>query len=72
MNKIKSLQHAINRKEYLKRILAKRPSEQFYMGDSEYAEDAVEQENYNNELLAENIKKEIKKCEKYIKLKNYE
>ncbi len=64
---IKDLQHAINRKKYLEKMLFQRPDEQIYTGESYYAESAVEQENRHNELLAERIKKEIKRCENYIK-----
>jgi len=66
MKEIQSKQHAANRKAYLQRFLSKRPPEQVYMGDSDYAEDAVEQENRHNEYLAEMIEEEIKKCDNYL------
>ena len=66
---IQSLQHAINRKRYLERILSTRPDEQYYSGDSDYANDAVESENRHNEMMAESIKEEIKKCDEFIKTK---
>ena len=52
-------QHLINRIKYFERMLANRPSEMIYMGDSEYAEDCVEMENAHNEELAENIEAHI-------------
>ena len=61
--KIQSKQHAINRKKYLERILASRPSEAYYVGDSDVGEDWVEMENRHNEQTEEWIKKEIKKCD---------
>ena len=48
-----------NRIAYLEHFLFTRPPEQVYMGDSEYAESAVEQENQQNELLAEEAQGEI-------------
>ena len=65
--KIKSLQHAINRKNYLERFLKSRPQEAVYIGDSFYAEQAVEQENRHNEFLEKKVREEIVKCERYIK-----
>ena len=47
--------HLSNRLKYFERMLANRPSEMIYMGDSEYAEDAVESENAHNEDLAGDI-----------------
>ena len=52
-------QHLINRLRYFRRMLADNPGEQYYMGNSEYAEDAVECENMHNEILAEEIKEHI-------------
>jgi len=63
---IQSVQHAKNRKAYLERLLADSPMEQVYMGDSIYAEQAVEQENRHNQRLAERIEEEIKVCENYL------
>ena len=47
--------HLYNRLKYFERMLANKPSEMVYMGNSEYAEDAVESENAHNEDLAEDI-----------------
>ena len=52
-------QHLINRIAYFEKMLNNAPGEQFYMGNSKYAEDAVEQENKHNEMLAEKIKGHI-------------
>ena len=52
-------QHLINRIAFFERMLADNPGEQFYMGESEYAEDAVEQENRHNETLSKKIKGHI-------------
>jgi len=51
--------HLYNRLKYFERMLANRPSEQCYVGDSDYAEDAVEAENAHNEDLAEDIEVHI-------------
>ena len=59
--------HLSNRLKYFKRMLANRPSEFIYMGDSDYAEDAVEAENAHNEALAEDIKIHIGDIEEEIK-----
>ena len=53
-------QHLINRIKYFERMLDEKPSEQTYMGESFYAEQAVESENTHNELEAEKIKNHIK------------
>ena len=60
---IQSIQHAINRKKYLERFLAQRPAEGAYIGSSEFAQDAVDQENRHNQLLADEVEDEIKNCE---------
>jgi len=49
-------EHLKNRLNYFKKMLANRPSEMLYVGDSVYAEDAVDAENAHNEGLAEDIK----------------
>lgn len=64
--------HLINRIKFMKRMLADRPSEFIYMGDSVYAEDAVEQENIHNEYLAEKITAHIKLLEKEAKKRKLE
>ena len=51
--------HLINRLKYFERMLANNPGEQCYVGNSEYAEDAVECENRHNEILAEEITEHI-------------
>jgi len=48
--------HLQNRLKYFRKMLADDPGEQYYMGNSDYAEDAVESENAQNEALAEDIK----------------
>ena len=55
--------HLTNRIKYFKRMLARRPSEMVYVGDSVYAEDCVDMENTHNEALAEDIKEHIQKME---------
>jgi len=52
-------QHLINRIKYFQRVLKEYPGEMFYMGSSDAAEDAVEQENAANELLFRNIEAHI-------------
>ena len=51
--------HLANRLKYFERMLADNPGEQYYMGDSDAAEDAVESENNHNEILAEEITEHI-------------
>lgn len=53
-------QHLVNRIAFFERKLADAPGEQHYMGNSVYAEDAVEQENRHNEILTEKIIGHIK------------
>ena len=55
--------HLTNRIKYFKKMLARRPSEMVYIGDSVYAEDCVDMENTHNEALAEDIKEHIKEME---------
>lgn len=52
-------EHLLNRIKYFERKLNNAPLYQFYMGDSEFAEDAVDQENRYNEELFESIKNHI-------------
>lgn len=51
--------HIANCIALLGRSLAQRPPEQHYMGDSDFAEDAVEAENRHNERLAASLEKAI-------------
>jgi len=60
-------QHLINRLNYFERMLKNRPGEMIYMGDSEYAEEAVDAENAMNEDLAEDIKIHIVDLKEEIK-----
>lgn len=64
--KIQNAQHAKNRRAYLERLLAKRPLEANYIGDSYASEMAVKHENCLNEQKAKMIQKGIKRCEKYL------
>jgi len=66
MKPLQSKQHAVNRKAYLERFLAARPQEAVYSGESEFAGDAVEQENRHNEQLADQVQAEIVRCDKYL------
>lgn len=59
--------HLINRRNYFKKMLANRPNEMMYAGDSVYAEDAVDAENAHNEGLAEDIKTHIWELEEELK-----
>ena len=52
--------------DYLKAFLASKPSPNFYDGESEVGGDWVEQENRQNDLIEENVKKEIRKLEKML------
>jgi len=58
--------HLTNRLKYFERMLADDPGEQYYMGDSDAAEDAVECENIHNEILAEEITEHIEDLKKEI------
>jgi len=64
--KIKQMtkEHLENRIAFFERKLKNKPPEQHYIGDSDYAEDAVNQENRNNERMAKDIIKHIKKMKK--------
>lgn len=64
--KIKQMtkEHLENRIAFFERKLENKPQEQHYIGDSDYAEDAVDQENRNNERIAKDIVKHIKKMKK--------
>ena len=59
--------HLINRIKYFEKKLANRPSEAIYIGDSVYAEDAVEAENSHNEAMAEGVKEHIDQMKKEAK-----
>lgn len=59
--------HIVNAIRYWKRELECQPQEAYYMGDSEYAESAVECENRHNRELAENISNLIKRLVKEAK-----
>lgn len=52
--------HIQNCIRMLERKLTSRPVEQVYIGDSDYAEDAVESENRHNEWLTELFSEKIK------------
>lgn len=53
-------QHLLNRIAYFERMLSEYPGYQAYMGDSEYAEQAVEEENRQNEELYKQVEAHIK------------
>ena len=57
-------EHLENRIAFFETKLKNKPPEQCYIGDSDYAEDAVDQENRNNERIARDIIKHIKKMKK--------
>jgi len=59
--------HIKNRIKYLKLFLESMPDEQYYMGESDYAEQAVDSENAHNMLLQKEIETEIKRLEKKLK-----
>ena len=65
-------QHLVNRIAYFERKLANRPSEMVYVGDSVYAEDAVDAENAHNEALAEDIKMHIDEMKEELERRLYE
>ena len=58
--------HLTNRLKYFERMLADNPGEQYYMGTSDAAEDAVECENTHNEILAEEITEHIEELKEEI------
>ena len=60
-------QHLINSIKFFKRKLANMPVEAIYIGDSYYAEDAVNSENAHNEALAEDIKEHISEMKEELK-----
>lgn len=62
--------HIENRIVYLKRFLDTRPNESVYMGNSVYAEDAVDQENRQNEIIAEDISEDVEYLEKELISRN--
>jgi len=51
--------HLLNRIKFFQRLLSEKPEEQHYMGESDFAEDCVNQENIQNEMIAESIEKKI-------------
>ena len=59
--------HLLNRIAFLERKSKERPSEHVYMGDSDYAEQAVDEENRRNENLAEDIEAHIRYMNKVAK-----
>jgi hypothetical protein len=61
--------HIYNRIAWLKRLLDTKPLEGYYIGSSDYAEQAVEQENNINNEIAERIKEQIIELEKELKLR---
>ena len=63
---IQSLQHAKNRKAYLERMLAQDPGDQYYMGESDLADECVERDNEFNNELREYLRKGIAECDEYI------
>ncbi len=65
-------EHLRNRINFFERKLKERPEEQYYMGDSDYAEQAVEQENRLNEELAEKITAHIKYMKSVLLLRKRE
>jgi hypothetical protein len=69
--KIKEMttQHIINRIKYLERFLAKRPPEETYMADSDYAEQAVESENRQNEDLADKVINQISYLKRELRMR---
>jgi len=60
-------QHLINRIRHFERFLETKPPEAYYMGESSYAEQAVECENQQNEMLAERISNHIKRMKSELK-----
>jgi hypothetical protein len=61
--------HIENCIKMLKRLLDTRPPEQVYMGESDYAEEAVEQENRINEDRAEAIESTIDSFKRELKMR---
>jgi len=62
-------QHLVNRISFFERKLANAPGEQHYMGNSIYAEDAVESENIHNKIFTEKIVGHIKYMKRILKSK---
>ena len=52
-------EHLLNRIRYFERMLFEKPQEQVYIGDSEYAESAVEQENRFNDDMEDKIRSHV-------------
>jgi hypothetical protein len=65
-------EHLLNRIKFFERKLAERPTESVYVGDSEYAEQAVEQENQHNEWLAEKLERHIRYMKREAKKRGLE
>lgn len=63
-------QHLINRIKFFERKLLEKPEEAIYMGDSDYASDAVDQENRHNDEMAEKIQAHIEYMKKIAKQRN--
>jgi len=59
--------HIENCIKMLKRALDTQPEPAVYMGDSDYASDAVDQENRHNENLAEELKSNIDSFKRELK-----
>ena len=55
-----SNQHLLNRIKYFEKKMFSRPEEMIYIGDSDYAEQAVESENKHNERIADAIESHLK------------
>lgn len=53
-------EHLINRIKFFERKLADRPPYACYVGDSDYASDAVDMENRHNDELFEAIQSHVK------------
>jgi len=62
-----SNQHLLNRIVYVKRFVESYPGPETYMGNSDYAEDAVESENSHNEELLRQAIAHVKYMEKEAK-----
>ena len=65
-----SNQHLLNRIKYFEKKMFSRPEEMIYIGDSDYAEGAVESENRQNEMIAEVIEAHLKYMKKEAKKRN--
>jgi len=63
-------EHLLNRIRYFERFLATKPIPEVYIGDSEYAEAAVEEENRRNDDMADKISAHIAYMKKEAKRRN--